>query len=120
LRGGTTCCLRGFKAAQSDWKILSDYQFIIPRYSGRVWFNGDGNRVLRIERKAEGIPSELPLGSVEAEVNFGEIRLGSSQTYLLPAQAATRVCIRDQHKCSRKTIEFREYKQFTGESKITF
>lgn len=57
---------------------------------------------------------------MEAEVNFGDIRLGSSQTYSLPAQAETRVCVRNQHQCSRKTIEFRDYKQFTGESKITF
>lgn len=106
--------------AQSDWKILSDYQFIIPRYSGRVWFDRDGKHVLRIERKAEGIPSEFPLSSVEAEINFAEVRLGSSETYLLPTQAETRVCIRGGHRCSRKTIDFREYKQFTGESKITF
>ncbi len=106
--------------AQSDWKILSDYQYIIPQYSGRVWFDRDGKHVLRIEKKAEGIPSAFPLNSVEAEVNFSEIRLESSQTYRLPAQAETRVCIRDSHKCSRKTIEFHDYKKFTGETKITF
>jgi len=106
--------------AQSDWKILSDYQYIIPQYRGRVWFDRDGNHVLRIERTAEGIPAAFPLNSVEAEVDFGEIRLGSSQTYSRPAQAETRVCIRDRHECSRKTLEFRDYKQFTGDSKITF
>ncbi len=40
--------------AQSDWKILSDYQYIIPQYCGRVWFDQDGNHVLRIERTAKG------------------------------------------------------------------
>jgi hypothetical protein len=106
--------------AQSDWKILSDSQYIIPEYRGRVWFDQDGNRVLRIERTAEGIPSAFPLSSVEAEVDFGEIRLGSSQIHSLPAQAETRLCIRERHECSRKTLEFRDYKQFTGETKITF
>ena len=106
--------------AHSDWKILFDYQYIIPQYSGRIWFDRDASSVLRIERTAEGIPSAFPLSSVEAEVDFGEIRLESSQAYLLPAQAETRVCIRTLDQCSRKTIEFSDYKKFTGESKITF
>jgi hypothetical protein len=106
--------------AESDWKILSDYQYIIPQYRGRVWFDRQGNRVLRIERAAEGIPSAFPLSSVESEVNFSEIRLESSQTYPLPVQAETRVCIRDRRRCSRKTIDFLDYRRFIGDSKITF
>ena len=104
--------------AQSDWKILSDYQFIVPQYGGRIWFDRASNRVLRVERTAEAIPSAFPLSSVEAEVNFGQVRMGS--TFLLPAHAETRVCIRDNRRCSRKTIDFTGYQQFTGESKITF
>src|ERR1035438_1910647 len=64
--------------AQSDWKILTDYQFIVPEYSGRIWFDRISNRVLRIERMAEGIPSAFPLRSVEADVNFSEVRIGES------------------------------------------
>ena len=104
--------------AQSDWKILSDYQFIVAQYSGRIWFDRSSSRVLRIERTAEGIPSAFPLRSVEGYVNFGEVRLGSLDIYLLPLQAETRVCIRDREQCSRKTIDFSNYQKFTAESKI--
>ncbi|MGD0295993.1 MAG: VWA domain-containing protein [Bryobacteraceae bacterium] len=104
--------------AQSDWKILSDYQFIVPEYSGRIWFDRSSNRVVRIERTAEVIPSAFPLRSVEGNVNFGEVRLGASDTYLLPLQAETSVCVRDREDCSRKTIEFSNYQKFTAESKI--
>ncbi len=104
--------------AQSDWKILSDYQFVVPEYSGRIWFDRSSNRILRIERAAEGIPSAFPLRSVEVDVTFGEIKLGSSDTYLLPLQAETRVCVRDRQECRRKTIDFRDYRKFTAESKI--
>jgi hypothetical protein len=96
----------------------SDFQFIVPEYSGRIWFDRTSNRVLRIERVAEGIPSAFPLRSVEADVNFGEVRLGESGAYLLPVQAETRVCIRDRRECSRKTIAFRDYRKFAAESKI--
>jgi VWFA-related protein len=104
--------------AQSDWKILSDYQFIVAQYSGRIWFDRSSNRVLRIERTTEGIPSAFPLRSVEGDVTFGEVRLGSLDIYLLPLQAETRVCIRDREQCSRKTIDFSNYQKFTAESKI--
>jgi hypothetical protein len=104
--------------AQSDWKILSDYQFIVAEYSGRIWFDGASNRVLRIERTAEGIPSAFPLRSVQGDVTFGEVRLGSLDIFLLPLQAETRVCIRDREQCSRKTIDFSAYQKFTAESKI--
>jgi hypothetical protein len=104
--------------AQSDWKILSDYQFIVPQHSGRIWFERSSNRVLRIERMAEGIPSAFPLRSVEGGVSFGEVRLGSSETYLMPLQAETRVCVRDRDGCSQKTIDFRDYRKFTVDSEI--
>lgn len=104
--------------AQSDWKILSDYQFIVAGCSGRIWLDRSSNRVLRIERAAEGIPSAFPLRSVEGDVTFGEVRLGSLDTYLLPLQAETRVCIRDRDQCSQKKIDFSKYQKFTAESKI--
>jgi VWFA-related protein len=118
--GGVAASEYGFhiSRAQSDWKILSDYQFVVPEYSGRIWFDRSSNRVLRIERVAEGIPSAFPLRSVEGDVTFGEIKLGSSDIYLLPLQAETRVCVRDRQECSRKTIDFRDYQKFTAESKI--
>jgi len=119
--GGAAAAEYGFhiSRAQSDWKILSDYQFIVPGYTGRIWFDRSSYRVLRIERAAEGIPSAFPLRSVEGDVAFGKIKLGSSDAYLLPVQAETRVCVCDRQECSRKTIDFREYRKFTAESKIS-
>ena len=106
--------------AESDWTIMSDYQFITPAYSGRLWFDQDSNNVLRIARRAEQVPSAFPISSIETEVTFGMVHLGPSETYLLPLHAETRACIRENQECSRKTIDFREYKKFTGESKIIF
>ena len=106
--------------AESDWTIMSEYQFIIPAYSGRLWFDQDSAFVLRVERHAEDIPSAFPISSVETEVSFGLVHLGPSETYLLPVHAETRACFKAPHECSRKTIDFRDYKKFTGESKIIF
>jgi len=119
---GVTAREYGFRIERtnSDWKILTDYQYIVSGYRGHVWFAQDTNSVLRIDRTAEDIPSAFPLSSAEAEVTFGEIRLGPSQSYQLPQQGETRVCIRDRNQCSRKTIGFRDYRQFIGDAKITY
>lgn len=106
--------------AESDWTIMSEYQFIVPAYSGRLWFDRDSNAVLRVERHAEDIPAAFPLTSVDTEVNFGLVHLGPSETYVLPVHAETRACFREKQECSRKTIDFRDYKKFTGESTIIF
>jgi hypothetical protein len=106
--------------AESDWTIMSEYQFVVPSYSGRLWFDRDSNAVLRVERHAEDIPSAFPISSVDTEVNFGMVHLGPSETYVLPVHAETRACFREKQDCSRKTIDFRDYKKFTGESKIIF
>ncbi|MGA7413408.1 MAG: hypothetical protein WBW33_23235 [Bryobacteraceae bacterium] len=105
---------------ESDWTIMSEYQFIVPAYSGKLWFDRDSNAVLRVERHAEDIPTAFPISSVDTEVNFGLVHLGSSETYVLPVRAETRACYREKQECSRKTIDFRNYKKFTGESKIIF
>jgi hypothetical protein len=106
--------------AESDWTIMSEYQFITPAYSGRLWFDRDSNAVLRVERRAEDIPPAFPISSVETELNFGLVHLGPSEAYNLPVHAETRACFREKQECSRKTIDFRNYKKFTGESKIIF
>ncbi len=105
---------------ESDWTIMSEYQFIVPAYSGRIWFDRDSNAILRVERHAEDIPAAFPISSVDTEVNFGSVHLGPSETYVLPVHAETRACFREKQECSRKTIDFRDYKKFTGESKIIF
>ncbi len=42
------------------------------------------------------------------------------QQYLLPVHAETLSCQRGTPYCSRNTIDFRNYKKYTGESTITF
>jgi hypothetical protein len=106
--------------AESDWMIMSDYQFIIPAYSGQLWFDQDSNQVLRIERRAEDIPSAFPISSIETEVTFGLVHLSPSESYVLPLHAETKACVRENGECRRKTIDFRNYKKFSGESKIIY
>jgi len=57
---------------------------------------------------------------VESATDYQYIRLGDAKQYLLPVHAETLTCQRGSDLCSRNTIDFRNYRKYSGESTITF
>lgn len=104
----------------SDWRVQLGGQSIIPAYSGRVWIDQKTGRVIRIEMQADDIPKDFPLDRVESANDYGLVRLATADQYMLPLHAETLSCERGTTFCSRNTIEFRNYKKFSGEAVITF
>ncbi|MDQ2899004.1 MAG: hypothetical protein M3Y07_04290 [Acidobacteriota bacterium] len=104
----------------SDWRVQLGSQAIIPGYSGRVWIDTKNARVLRIEMSADSIPEEFPLDQVEAANDYGFVRLGGTQEFLLPTHAENLSCERGTSVCSRNSIDFRNYHKYSGESTIVF
>jgi len=104
----------------SDWRVQLGSQAIIPGYSGRVWIDTKNARVLRIEMQADNIPEEFPLDQVEAANDYGFVRLGGTQEFLLPTHAENLSCERGTSICSRNSIDFRNYHKYSGESTIVF
>lgn len=106
--------------SHSDWHIRVDYQYIVPGYSGKIWFDQQLGRVLRLERKADNIPLRFPLTNVSDKVTFGQMRLRAGQTDILPVRAETVLCTRRARACSRKIMQFNNYRLFTADSKLKF
>jgi hypothetical protein len=106
--------------AHSDLHVRVDYQYIVPAYSGRIWLHRGSGRVLRLERRVDDIPLQFPIRNVSDKVNFGEIRLQPSHVDLLPVRAETVLCMRKSKSCSRKIINFSDYRLFTADSKLKF
>ncbi|MDQ6666222.1 MAG: DUF5666 domain-containing protein [Acidobacteriota bacterium] len=104
----------------SDWRVQLGSQAIIPGYSGRVWIDTKNARVLRIEMQADNVPEEFPLDQVEAANDYGFVRLGGTQEFLLPTHAENLSCERGTSICSRNSIDFRNYHKYSGDSTITF
>lgn len=117
---GRPAALYSFRISreESDWKVLSDFQYIVPAYSGSIWFDRETKQVVRMMRKAEEIPATFPLRSVEGSVDYRMLQIGPNDRYLLPQHAKTMVCIRGHDDCSRKDIQFSDYHKFTVESKV--
>jgi hypothetical protein len=106
--------------ANSHWTIHMGSQQYDPAYKGTVWIDPKTARVMRIEMQAYGFPTDFASDAVESATDYEYVRLGDAQQYLLPVHAETLSCQRGTPYCSRNTIDFRNYKKYTGESSITF
>jgi len=113
----------GVSAEHSDWVITNNYEFVVAPYSGRIWIDLQTGRVMRLEKTAAEFPKAFALGRVNSEIEYGEIRLGDSQNYFLPIRGEARVCsaqIGSLTACAHNEIEFRNYRKYSGDSKISF
>jgi len=104
----------------SHWLVRTGSQGYQPAYSGSVWIDPKTARVLRIEMQARNLPEEFPLDKVESATDYEYVRLGGTQQFLLPVHAETLSCQRGTMRCSRNTIDFRNYHKYAGESTVEF
>jgi len=109
------------KRENSHWRVQVPSQSVFPAYKGSVWIDKKNGRVLRIEMQARGIPGEFPLDTVETAADYEYVRIGGgTQQFLLPVHSESLSCQRGTSICSRNTIDFRNYKKYSGEASITF
>jgi len=104
----------------SHWTVHAGPQTYRPAYSGAVWIDPKTSRVLRVEMQARNLPSEFPLDKVESATDYQYVRLGGTQQFLLPVHAETLTCQRGTSRCSRNSIDFRNYHKYSGESTVEF
>lgn len=107
------------KREGSNWSIKTGGQSIIPAYSGRLWIDRESGRVVRLERQADKIPVTFPMDTLEQTVDYDFVLLGERKV-LLPTESESLSCQRGSSFCAKNVIEFRNYQEFRGESKIDF
>ncbi len=59
------------------------------------------------------------MDTVESAVDYSFVRIGA-EPVLLPVHAESPGCQRGTNSCSRNRIDFRNYREYTADSKITF
>lgn len=106
-------------AANSQWALVSpDQREYMTAFNGSVWIDQESRRVIRIERRAVGLPRDYPLAKSESTLNYSYARIDNA-TYLLPAGGENVTCVAGG-SCSRNVIEFRSYRKFGADSNIKF
>jgi hypothetical protein len=107
------------KQANSHWHVQMASQGLLAAYKGSVWIDMETARVLRIEIQARDLPSGFPMDTVESAVDYSPVRIGN-ETPLLPVHAESLGCQRGSNACSRNVIDFRNYREYTADSTITY
>lgn len=106
--------------ANSHWILIapngSQYS---PGYDGAIWVDQESRRVLRVEQKANTFPPGYHLNKAECMLEYGFVKI-DQKTYLLPAKGENVACFSGSGACTRNSIEFRNYRKFEADSKITF
>jgi hypothetical protein len=106
--------------ATSHWTMVSpDGRRYSPAYEGAVWIDAATRRVLKVEQRTKGIPSDFPISRAEAVLEYGFAAIDRN-TYLLPAKGESNGCMTGSGACTRNVIEFRNYRKFTADSTVTF
>ena len=103
----------------SNWSIIVGGQMLRPEYTGSVWVDKASGQVRRIEMEAQNIPKDFPFDTTAQTIDYDEVSLGTSK-FLLPVHAENLACERGSSRCSKNTIDFRDYHRYAGESTIEF
>ena len=106
--------------SNSHWQIIAGGQAVLPAYKGSVWIDKKNGRVMRIEMQSRNMPGEFPLDHVECAADYEYVRIGGMQQFLLPVHSENLSCQRGTNNCSRSSIDFRNYRKYSGEANITF
>jgi hypothetical protein len=107
-------------AKHSHWFLVTESGMRYkPAHSGEIWIDKESRRVLRIEQRAQNIPSTFGVGRAETRIDYGFVKIDNG-TYLLPVESETMGCKQGTQQCSRNVITFRNYRRFSTDSKISY
>lgn len=85
---------------------------------GSFWADRETRDLLRLEVRADEIPPELGLSGAITGIDYGKVRVGSSD-FLLPQRVEFVASHESGHE-SRNRIEFSDCRQYVGEASIAF
>jgi hypothetical protein len=105
--------------ANSHWTLVSpDGRRLNPAYEGAIWVDKETLRILRLEQRATSLPRGYPFTRAEYTLVYGWVRI-EDKAYLMPASGENIGCM-SGGTCTRNTTEFRDYRKFVADSKITY
>lgn len=105
-------------SANSDYTIdWQRQQHIIIGYQGFIYVDKDTHSVLRITMEAVDIPPTFPVQQASTKLDYDYVKIGDHES-LLPLRAEVRM--RHDKYLSKNVKEFRLYRKFSADTKLTF
>jgi hypothetical protein len=105
--------------ANSSWTLVTPGGAKVRAgHRGQIWIDQESRRVLRIEQAAADLPANSGIARTENRVEYGFVKLESG-AYLLPVESEYIGCLAG-NQCTRNTTNFRNYRKYGADSKITY
>ena len=95
----------------------ADGRIITAGYHGSIVVDKTTDDVLRISLEADNIPPDFPVRQSSEVLDYDIIKIGDRES-LLPLTAEFRSLA--GHTSSRNLVEFRNYRKFSADTKLTF
>ena len=102
----------------SRYRLTVNGKSATTAYSGSFWVNKESLDIVRLERRAEEIPTDLDCREAHESVIYDPIDLGVTER-LLPSAAELVIVARDGSE-SRNTIAFSQCRHYTVEASLSF
>ena len=96
---------------------LGDLAKAVVPYHGTIYADPATGAIWRITSNPSDIPSELRTKSIETTIDYSSVNIGG-QSYILPATAT--VLLVTPSNNIRNEIEFRSFRKFEANSRITY
>jgi hypothetical protein len=103
---------------RSSWSVGNGAKSAIVGYHGTFWANAETLDLVRLELQADNIPPQVGISRDSETVEYGRIRIGTSD-FLLPLSAELSM-VDGVGTASRNRTRFTSCRQYTGESVISF
>jgi hypothetical protein len=104
--------------AHSQWHVkYEDRDSAAIGYRGLLYVDNDTEMVAKITAEAEDIPTTVPILQAWTELDYDFVTINAKE-HLVPLRSATRLFTAKFQ--SRIEVEFREYRKFGSESRISF
>ena len=118
LGGVATARYRFQVPIEHGMRIRGPRQESFAGYHGRFYVNLETLDLVRLEVEADELPDRVDLRQVTDTIEYARVTIGE-RDFLLPAAGET-VMVTPRGDAGRNRVKFSAYREFTGESKITF
>jgi hypothetical protein len=104
--------------AHSQWHVrYENKNSAVIGYRGLIYIDKDTEMVAKITAVAEDVPIAVPIQQAWSELDYDFVTISANE-HLLPLRSVTHLSTARYQ--SRIEVEFREYRKFGSESKISF
>jgi hypothetical protein len=104
----------------SPWDLTVGGRHYVLPFHTKVWVAEPSGEILKIQRTANSIPSELGIANIYWSVTLAPVDVSGGKRWILPEKADYKVVYRHTQKAEWNTMQFSSYHRYGSEAALRF